>query len=139
MHKRPTWPASLLVKTPIDTRPGTSHDRLVESVCQGLSYRAFLDAFATSAQEQALGRDARAVRPDRGTGGAARQLHAAMPVLCLAGAWCGDCINQCPVFDHFARASSVIDLRFLDRDALPEVREALDDQRRPARARWSSS
>jgi hypothetical protein len=48
-----------------------------------------------------------------------------MPVICLAGAWCGDCINQCPVFDHFARASSVIDLRFLDRDALPEVRELL--------------
>jgi hypothetical protein len=48
-----------------------------------------------------------------------------MPVLCMAGAWCGDCINQCPVFDHFARASSVIDLRFLDRDALTEVREAL--------------
>jgi len=41
-----------------------------------------------------------------------------MPVICLAGAWCGDCINQCPVFDHFAWASSAIDPRFLDRDAL---------------------
>ena len=48
-----------------------------------------------------------------------------MPVLCLCGAWCGDCINQCPVFDHFARASSAIDLRFLDRDIKPEVREEL--------------
>ena len=48
-----------------------------------------------------------------------------MPVLCLAGAWCGDCINQCPVFDHFARASTQIDLRFLDRDAKPELRDAL--------------
>ena len=49
-----------------------------------------------------------------------------MPVLCLAGAWCGDCINQCPIFDHFARAApGAIDLRFLDRDARPEVREAL--------------
>ncbi len=42
-----------------------------------------------------------------------------MPVLCLAGAWCGDCVNQCPAFVHFARGSSVIDLRFLDRDARP--------------------
>jgi hypothetical protein len=48
-----------------------------------------------------------------------------MPVLCLCGAWCGDCINQCPAFDHFAAASSAIDLRFLDRDAKPDVREAL--------------
>jgi hypothetical protein len=48
-----------------------------------------------------------------------------MPVLCLAGAWCGDCINQCPAFDHFARASARIDLRFLDRDVKPELRELL--------------
>ena len=48
-----------------------------------------------------------------------------MPVLCVAGAWCGDCVNQCPAFDHFARASAAIDLRFLDRDALPDIREAL--------------
>jgi len=48
-----------------------------------------------------------------------------MPVLCMAGAWCGDCINQCPIFDLFARASCSIDLRFLDRDAIPEVRGEL--------------
>jgi len=28
-----------------------------------------------------------------------------MPVLVLAGAWCGDCVNQCPIFDHFAAAA----------------------------------
>ncbi len=49
-----------------------------------------------------------------------------MPVLVLNGAWCGDCINQCPIFDHAARAAGgAIDLRFLDRDARPEVRDAL--------------
>lgn len=44
-----------------------------------------------------------------------------MPVLVLAGAWCGDCVNQCPIFDHFAAASSMIDVRFLDRDAHPDI------------------
>lgn len=44
-----------------------------------------------------------------------------MPVLVLAGAWCGDCVNQCPIFAHFAAASSAIDLRLLDRDALPDI------------------
>lgn len=40
-----------------------------------------------------------------------------MNVLCLAGAWCGDCVNQCPIFDHFAKATDTIQLRFFDRDA----------------------
>jgi hypothetical protein len=44
-----------------------------------------------------------------------------MPVLVLAGAWCGDCVNQCPIFPHFAAAASSIDLRFLDRDARPDI------------------
>jgi len=44
-----------------------------------------------------------------------------MPVLVLAGTWCGDCVNQCPVFARFAEASAAIDLRFLDRDAIPEI------------------
>jgi len=44
-----------------------------------------------------------------------------MPVLVLAGTWCGDCVNQCPIFAHFAAAAPSIDLRFLDRDALPDI------------------
>lgn len=44
-----------------------------------------------------------------------------MPVLVLSGTWCGDCVNQCPIFAHFAAASPAIDLRFLDRDARPEI------------------
>ncbi len=48
-----------------------------------------------------------------------------MKVFVLAGAWCGDCVNQCPVFDHFARATSTIRLRFFDRDANPDLAERL--------------
>jgi thiol-disulfide isomerase/thioredoxin len=44
-----------------------------------------------------------------------------MPVLVLAGTWCGDCVNQCPIFAHFEAAAPVIDLRFLDRDAIPPI------------------
>jgi thiol-disulfide isomerase/thioredoxin len=44
-----------------------------------------------------------------------------MPVLVLAGAWCGDCVNQCPIFTHFAAVAPAIDLRLLDRDALPDI------------------
>ena len=44
-----------------------------------------------------------------------------MPVLVLAGAWCGDCVNQCPIFAHFAAATPALDLKFLDRDARPDI------------------
>ena len=44
-----------------------------------------------------------------------------MPVLVLSGTWCGDCVNQCPIFAHFAAAAPTIDLRFLDRDAQPDI------------------
>ena len=48
-----------------------------------------------------------------------------MPVVCLAAGWCGDCMNQCVIFDHFAAASGAIDLRFLEQEDRPEVRDAL--------------
>jgi hypothetical protein len=90
-----------------------------------LPYTDFLDRYATPAQRsrwEAM-HPRFSLTPEQTTllAGFTRR----MPVLCLAGAWCGDCINQCPVFDHFARASPAIDLQFLDRDALPEVRDAL--------------
>ena len=92
---------------------------------EALPYASFLDKYASGAQRDrwqtmharfALTADQKEI-----LAGFARK----MPVLCMAGAWCGDCINQCPVFDHFAKASAEIDLRFLDRDAKPEVRSAL--------------
>lgn len=39
-----------------------------------------------------------------------------MKVLVVAGAWCGDCVNQCPIFDHFEKASEKIRIRYFDRD-----------------------
>jgi thiol-disulfide isomerase/thioredoxin len=44
-----------------------------------------------------------------------------MKVLCLSGAWCGDCVNQCPIFDHFARANERILVRYYDRDTHPDL------------------
>ena len=81
-------------------------------------YTEFLDKYATPAHRARWDASHARVRlsPEQTAllGGFARK----MPVLCLCGAWCGDCINQCPAFDHFARAAPAIDLRFLDRDAL---------------------
>lgn len=48
-----------------------------------------------------------------------------MKVLCLAGAWCGDCVNQCPIFERFAEASPKINVHYFDRDAHAELTLAL--------------
>ena len=90
---------------------------------KALSYQSFLDRYASPRQRTRW--DGMHERFSLTTGqyallgGFVRR----MPVLCVAGTWCGDCINQCPVFDHFARAGSAIDLRFIDRDARAELRD----------------
>ena len=48
-----------------------------------------------------------------------------MKILCVAGAWCGDCVNQCPIFQRFAEISPKIEIRYFDRDADADVQSAV--------------
>lgn len=48
-----------------------------------------------------------------------------MNVLCLAGAWCGDCVAQCPIFEQFALVAPRIVMRYLDRDEHADVQRVL--------------
>lgn len=86
-----------------------------------LPYAQFLERHATAEQRSRW----QAVHERIGLTDDARRILAGfvrrMPVLVLAGAWCGDCVNQCPIFTHFAAASPAIDLKFLDRDARPDI------------------
>ena len=92
---------------------------------EALDYAAFLDKYATPEQRRRWdvmhGRVRLTEAQTALLGGFVRK----MPVLVLNGAWCGDCINQCPIFDHFAGASAMIALKFLDRDARDDVKAAL--------------
>ena len=45
--------------------------------------------------------------------------------LVLAGAWCGDCASQCPIFDRFAKAAPVLKVRYLDNADHPDVQAEL--------------
>ena len=94
-------------------------------LAEGLSYGDFLAAHGTEDHQRRW----QAVHAAVKLTDAQRQLLAGftrrMPVLCLAGAWCGDCVNQCPMFDHFAAATSQIELKFYDRDKFPELAQEL--------------
>jgi len=90
-----------------------------------LTYRSFLETYATPEQRRRWDALHAQVRLTDTQKTLLASFVRPMPVLCMAGAWCGDCVNQCPILDHFASVSSVIDLRFLDRDANENVRAAL--------------
>lgn len=46
-------------------------------------------------------------------------------LLVLAGAWCGDCAANCPIFDRFAEVAPVLKVRYLDRDVHADVQAEL--------------
>ena len=47
-------------------------------------------------------------------------------VLCLSGIWCGDCVRSVPIVARLAEAAGPsVALRFVDRDAIPELRDEL--------------
>ena len=67
-----------------------------------------------------------AFRPRVALTPAQQQLIAGFPrqinALCISGAWCGDCVQQCPMFDAIAQANPrLIDLRFVDRDTQQDL------------------
>src|SRR5438105_5265033 len=98
---------------------------LYEKFSPGLPLADFLAKYATDVQKQRW----RGVHEQVALTPAQRQLLAAftrrMNVLCLAGAWCGDCINQCPIFEHFAAAAPALTVRYLDRDEHADVQREL--------------
>ena len=48
-----------------------------------------------------------------------------MPILCVSGIWCGDCMRDGAILQRLAEAAPAIELRFVDRDVLPELRDHL--------------
>ncbi len=98
---------------------------LFERYQAGLSYADFLTRYANDGQKQRW----RQVHEQVALSAAQRELlksfQRTMHVLSLTGAWCGDCINQCPIFEHFAAAAPVIQVRYLDRDDHAEVQREL--------------
>ena len=98
---------------------------LYANFSQGLAYGDFLARHGTEVHKQRW----RQVHEQIVLTQAQRQLLGAFTrqtnVMVLAGAWCGDCVNQCPIFDHFAAAAPVLNLRFFDRDVHADLQREL--------------
>src|SRR5947199_7185246 len=94
-------------------------------VDQGLAYTQFLAKHATEGNRNRWAGVHAAIHLTDAQRQLLGSFQREMKVLCLAGAWCGDCVNQCPIFEHFAAAAPVLRVRYLDRDEHADVQQAL--------------
>ena len=99
--------------------------KLFERFARGLPYADFLARYANDSQKTRWQQVHDQVRLSPEQRALLAQFRRPMPVLCLVGAWCGDCSNQCPIVEHFAAAASVIQVRYLDRDEHADVQQEL--------------
>ena len=91
----------------------------------GLTYADFLNRYGTDVHKERWKQFHDQVTLTDAQRSLLQSFKRTMPVLCLAGTWCGDCVNQCPFFAHFAAAAPSIQLRFVDRDEHADVQLAL--------------
>lgn len=90
-----------------------------------LALNDFLSKYGTSPQQQRWRQAFEAVQLTEAQKELLGTFKREMNVLVLAGAWCGDCSSQCPIFDRFAEAAPVIKIRYLDRDEHADVQKQL--------------
>ena len=88
---------------------------------EGLAYRDFLSTYGTEEHQRRWAAVHSQVQLDAQQRALLAGFRREMRVICVAGAWCGDCVNQCPIFDHFAAATPRLLVRYFDRDAHPEL------------------
>ncbi|MBI3407888.1 MAG: thioredoxin family protein [Planctomycetes bacterium] len=114
---------------------------LFEKYQLGLPYADFISLYANDAHKERWRQVNDQVALTAGQKSLLASFTRKMPVLCLAGAWCGDCINQCPIFEHCAAATSspspggeglgvrgtdaLIQVHYLDRDHHADAQKLL--------------
>lgn len=96
---------------------------------QGLPYHEFLERYATEVHRERWQQVYEAVTLTPEQQALLEGFQRDMKLLVLAAPWCGDCANQCPILQRFAEATPRIGLRFLERDAHPDVRHLLSINR----------
>lgn len=91
----------------------------------GLGYTEFLDKYATPEQRRRWDDFHATITLTAAQKELLASFRRDMLIVVVAGAWCGDCIQQCPIFDHFARETPRLQFRYFDRDDNPELADEL--------------
>ncbi len=91
----------------------------------GLSYDDFLNRFASAEQRRRWDGVFAKVSLTTEQTALLKSFRRRMLVPVMAGTWCGDCVQQCPIFSHIAAANSLIEIRYFDRDTHLEMADAV--------------
>lgn len=91
----------------------------------GMAYNDFLASYGTPGQRERWHEVRRKIRLQSQQIEVLRGFRREMHVICLAGVWCGDCAEQCPIFDAFAAEAPTVHLHFFDRDEHPKLASEL--------------
>ncbi|HEV8069247.1 MAG TPA: thioredoxin family protein [Planctomycetaceae bacterium] len=92
---------------------------------QGLRYEAFLSKYGSDEHRRRWEAIYSQVRLSTDQNRLLANFTREMKVLVLAGTWCGDCVNQCPIFQHFATTNEKIRIHYFDRDDNKELGQEL--------------
>lgn len=98
---------------------------LFEKFTAGLPLPAFLAKYGTEDHRAKWARAAEQTQVSDAQKQLLTQFTRRTNVLVLAGAWCGDCAAQCPIFERFAQIAPTIVTHYLDRDEHADVQELL--------------
>src|SRR5262245_51761115 len=99
--------------------------QLFPKFADALPYTGFLARYGTPAYEARWRDTCEKIQLTPAQRDLLSQFKRETNVLVLAGAWCGDCSGQCPIFERFAEDAPVLKVRYLDRDAHPDVQAEL--------------
>jgi hypothetical protein len=92
-----------------------------EKFARGAPYAQFLEQFGTDEHRRRWAAVHAAVKLSDAQRALLASFSRDIKVLCLTGAWCGDCVNQCPIFDHFEKATHRLKIHYFDRDDNPDL------------------
>ncbi|HEY4328836.1 MAG TPA: thioredoxin family protein, partial [Phycisphaerae bacterium] len=82
---------------------------------RALPYSGYLQHYGTEENRARWGQVYDAVSMTQVQKDLLQSFRRRMNVLCLAGAWCGDCVNACPIYQRIAEACPLVTLRFVNR------------------------
>lgn len=91
---------------------------------QALSYSDFLQQAEKVHRQRWEDYGTRIVLPAEGQK-RVQSFQRSMHVLLLVGAWCGDCARQGPMIQAIARHNELLNVRFIDNQASPALRDEL--------------
>lgn len=91
----------------------------------GLAYAEFLERYATPEQRRRWDDLHGRVLLTPAQQSLLQGFRRDMLIMVVSGAWCGDCVQQCPILDHFAKQSVRIQIRYFDRDDHGDLADAL--------------